>query len=121
MPEKSGVTKDRKISIGQDWASVVTAMDLIIFVVAAGYTVNSPSFGGKEGWDGIGAIAGIFSSSSLLISVISTLLISGIFSAPGMFLIGDSFKNYFTGFLSVCLLDSSAISKLRHVTEHFNA
>ena len=36
---------------------VVTAIGLIIFVVIAGYTVNIPSFGGKDGWDGIGTVA----------------------------------------------------------------
>jgi len=93
MTDKKGVITDRKFKIGQDWASVVVGFGLILFVVIAGYKISTPAFGGKAGWSDFGGIAGMFSSSALGISLISTLLIFGLFSALGMFLSGDSLKN----------------------------
>lgn len=104
MAEEKGVITGRRFKIGQDWASVVIGFGLIIFVVIAGYAVSTPLFGGKGGWDSSTGVSGMFASSSLWISMLSTLLIFGVFSALGVFLSGDSLKKFITGFLSVCLL-----------------
>jgi len=104
MTENNGVITARKFKIGQDWASVVVGFGLIIFVTLAAYKISTPSFGGKPGWSGFEGIAGMFNSSALGISLISTLLIFGVFSALGLFLSGDSIKKYFVGFITVCLL-----------------
>jgi uncharacterized integral membrane protein (TIGR00698 family) len=89
--------------IGQDWASVLIGFLLILFVVVTGYSVAVPSFGDKAGWTDIAGIAGLF-NGKLGIAVISTLLISGIFSALGMLLSGESLKSFFSGFFSVFIL-----------------
>jgi len=104
MTEKKEAISGGRFKIGQDWASVVIGFGLIIFVALAGYTISTPSFGGKPGWSGFQGIAEMFGSSALGISLVSTLLIFGVFSALGVFLSGDSLKKYVTGFLSVCLL-----------------
>ncbi len=102
-------TKKKEVwNIGQDWASVAVGFALIVFVVLAGYSVHVPTFGGKTGWNDYTGIVNVFQSSSLFISLGSTLLIFGIVSALGIFLSGDSLKNYLTGFLTVCLLAFSA-------------
>lgn len=90
--------------LGQDWASVVTGFALIIFVVAAGYSVHTPAFGGKAGWNDYTGIINVFKSGSLGISFISTLLIFGIVSALGLWLSGGKLKNFITGFFAVCVL-----------------
>jgi uncharacterized integral membrane protein (TIGR00698 family) len=105
MSEKSnGLRKNGRHVIGQDWASVAIGFGIIVFVILAGYSISTPSFGGSAGWKGIGAITEMFGSSSLLIAVGSTLLIFGIFAAIGVFLSGDSLKKFVTGFVAVCLL-----------------
>lgn len=105
MSEKEkDVQKNGGLSIGQDWASVAIGFGIIVFVILAGYSIGTPSFGGSAGWKGIGAISEMFGSSSLLISIVSTLLIFGIFSAIGVFLSGDTLKMFLVGFISVCLL-----------------
>ena len=102
--KKKDVQKNGGLSIGQDWASVAIGFGIIVFVILAGYSIGTPSFGGSAGWKGIGAISEMFGSSSLLISIVSTLLIFGIFSAIGVFLSGDTLKMFLVGFISVCLL-----------------
>lgn len=92
-----------KFNIGQDWASVVTGFILIIFVIATGYSVAIPSFGGKAGWTASGGIAGMFEGISGM-AIIYTFLVFGLISALGMFLSGDSLKKFLTGFLTVFLL-----------------
>ncbi len=91
-------------NIGQDWASVVIGFALILFVVLAGYSITTPTFGGKAGWNDYTGIVNVFNSSSLAISLLSTMLVFGVFSIIGVLLSGDSLKNYLTGFISVCLL-----------------
>jgi hypothetical protein len=54
--------------------------------------ISTPSFGGKAGWSGLEGIAGMFNSSAPGISLISTLLIFGVFSVLGLLLSGDSLK-----------------------------
>jgi len=103
MAEVKTTAPVSKFRIGQDWASVVTGMILILFVVLAGYKISTPSFGGGSGWKGMETISGIF-TSSLGISVISTIFIFGLLTAFGIFLSGDSLKKFITGFLSICLL-----------------
>jgi uncharacterized integral membrane protein (TIGR00698 family) len=104
MTEKNEVPVKKIWNIGQDWASVVIGFGLILFVVLAGGSLTTPSFGGKAGWTGFSGVVSIFSSAPLGISMITTLLIFGIFSAFGVFLSGDSLKNYFFGFVAVCVL-----------------
>src|SRR5665647_956408 len=104
MTDNKGALTDRKFKIGQDWASVIVGFGLIIFVVMTAYKISTPLFGGKAGWSGFEGIAGMFNSSALGISLISTLVIFGVFSALGLFLSGDSLKKYFIGFIAVCLL-----------------
>ena len=104
MTEKKEVTTAKKTFIGQDWASVVTGFVLILFVLIAGYSIGTPSFGGKAGWSSNQDIPGIFSASALWISVLYTLLIFGIISAIGVLLSGDSLKKFITGFLTVFFL-----------------
>ncbi len=104
MSETEVASVRKRFHIGQDWASVVIGFILILFVAVAGYTVSTPSFGGKGGWNGFQDIVSMLSSSALGISLFSTLLIFGIFSAFGVFLSGESIKKYITGYLSVCLL-----------------
>ncbi len=93
-----------KFIIGQDWASVVTGFILILVVLIAGYNVGTPSFGGKAGWSSNQDMPGIFSASSLWISLLSTLLVFGIITVIGVILSGDSLKKFITGFLTVFLL-----------------
>ena len=86
MSEKAIVSVKRgRHVIGQDWASVAIGFGIIVFVILAGYSISTPSFGGSAGWKGIGAITEMFGSSSLLIAVGSTLLIFGIFAAIGVY------------------------------------
>lgn len=92
-----------KIKIGQDWASVAIGFCLIFFIIFTGYSVNTPSFGDKSGWTGVQVLNGIL-NSNFGISVISSLLIFGVFSAAGLFLGGESLKKYTTGFISVFIL-----------------
>ena len=103
MAEVKTTAPVSKFRIGQDWASVVIGMILILFVVLAGYKISTPTFGGGSGWKGMETISGIF-TSSLGISVISTIFIFGLLTAFGIFLSGDSLKKFITGFLSICLL-----------------
>ncbi|MFZ2287695.1 MAG: putative sulfate exporter family transporter [Bacteroidales bacterium] len=93
-----------KLIIGQDWASVVTGFILILFVVLAGYSIVTPSFGGKAGWSSNQDMPGIFSASSLWLSGLSTLLIFGIISVIGVLLSGDTLKKFVTGFVAIFLL-----------------
>lgn len=93
-----------RLKIGQDWASVIAGMILILFVVITNYAVSTPAFGGNAGWKDLGVVGGTFGSSSLWISVASTVFIFGLLSAFGVFLSGDSLKKFITGFLSVFLL-----------------
>jgi len=104
MPETAGTSLKKKFNIGQDWASVVTGFGIIAFVILAGYAITTPSFGGKAGWNSISEAIETFKSGSLGISVLSTILIFGVFSAFGLILGGESIKKYFPGFLVVCLL-----------------
>jgi len=104
MPETAGTSLKKKFNIGQDWASVVTGFGIIAFVILAGYAITTPSFGGKAGWNGISEAIKTFKSAPLGISVLSTVLIFGVFSAFGLILGGESIKKYFPGFLVVCLL-----------------
>jgi uncharacterized integral membrane protein (TIGR00698 family) len=92
------------IRIGQDWASVITGFILIFLVVLLGYSVGTPSFGGKTGWSGGEDLSGIFSSATLWFSVLYTFFVFGITAVAGMLLSGDKLKKYFTGFLSIYLL-----------------
>jgi uncharacterized integral membrane protein (TIGR00698 family) len=102
--ESNSIPKRGRLVIGQDWASVAIGFGIIVFVILAGYSISTPSFGGSAGWKGVGAITEMFGSSSLLIAVGSTLLIFGIFSAIGVYLSGDSLRKFVMGFAAVCLL-----------------
>ncbi|MCU0456926.1 MAG: putative sulfate exporter family transporter [Bacteroidales bacterium] len=104
MTEVKQVKTGLKLKIGQDWASVIAGMILILFVVIAGYAVSTPAFGGSAGWKEIGALGETIGTSSLWISVVSTVFIFGLLSAFGVFLSGDSPKKFITGFLTVFLL-----------------
>ncbi len=104
MTENKNATGTGKFIIGQDWASVVTGFILILVVVLAGYNIGTPSFGGKAGWGSNQDIPGIFSATSLWISVLSSLLIFGIISVIGVLLSGDSLKKFIPGFISVYVL-----------------
>ena len=108
--EKS--TPDKKIwNLGQDWASVVIGFALILFVIiyglfvekSVGHSITAPSFGGKTGWNDFTGILAIF-NYKMGLTLISTFLIFGIFSALGVILSGDKLKNFATGFLAVCVL-----------------
>ncbi|MDZ7633414.1 MAG: hypothetical protein U5L72_02820 [Bacteroidales bacterium] len=83
---------------------LLLALSLILFVLIAGYSIGTPSFGGKAGWSGNQDMPGIFSASSLWISALYTLLIFGIISLIGVLLSGDSLKKFITGFLTVFFL-----------------
>ena len=104
MTENKKTTGAGKFIIGQDWASVVTGFILILVVLIAGYNIGTPSFGGKAGWSSNQDMPGIFSASSLWISLLSTLLVFGIITVIGVILSGDSLKKFITGFLTVFLL-----------------
>ncbi|MDF1558986.1 MAG: putative sulfate exporter family transporter [Bacteroidales bacterium] len=104
MTGNSDTAARKKYVIGQDWASVVTGFILILFVVITGYATRTPAFGGKVGWNSGQDLSGIFSSSSLWLPALYTLLIFGIISVLGMVMSGDSLKKYLTGFLSLYLL-----------------
>lgn len=104
MTENKKTIVAGKFIIGQDWASVVTGFILILVVLIAGYNVGTPSFGGKAGWSSNQDMPGIFSASSLWISLLSTLLVFGIITVIGVILSGDSLKKFITGFLTVFLL-----------------
>lgn len=91
-------------NIGQDWASVAVGFAMIVFVILAGYTINTPTFGGKAGWEDYTGIVNVFKSPSLGVSLLSSFLVFGIFGAIGLVLSGESLRKFFTGFLSVCLL-----------------
>jgi len=108
--EKITSTK-RFWNLGQDWASVVIGFTLILFVVlyglffekSVGHSITTPSFGGKTGWNDFSGILAIF-NSKMGLTMISTLLIFGLFSVFGVILSGESLKNFITGFISVCIL-----------------
>jgi len=104
MAESKETLAHKRFVIGQDWASVVTGFILILFVVIAGYSLGTPSFGGKAGWSGNQDIPGILGTSSLWLSALSTLLIFGIISLLGMILSGETVKKYLIGFVSLYLL-----------------
>lgn len=104
MTGNSDTAARRKYVIGQDWASVVAGFILIIFVVITGYATGTPSFGGKVGWNSGQDLSGIFSSSSLWLPALYTLLIFGVISVFGMVMSGDSLRKYLTGFFSLYLL-----------------
>ena len=73
------------------------------FVVIAGYKISTPRSEEKRdgaAWRELPDVQFI----CLGISLISTLLIFGVFSALGLFLSGDSLKKYVIGFIAVCLL-----------------
>lgn len=102
--EVKSVHKRGRLLIGQDWASVAIGFGIIVLVILFGQAISTPSFGGSAGWNSIGTITEMFGSFSLLTAIISTLLIFGIFSAIGLYLSGDSLKNFLTGFVAVCML-----------------
>jgi uncharacterized integral membrane protein (TIGR00698 family) len=77
---------------------------MIVFVIAAGYTLTTPTFGGKAGWNDYTGIVNVFNSRSLFISLFSTLLIFGVASMLGIVLSGKQLRNFITGFIAVCLL-----------------
>jgi len=104
MTENKKAASAGKFIIGQDWASVMTGFILILAVLIAGYNIGTPSFGGKAGWSSNQDMPGIFSASSLWISLLSTLLVFGIITVIGVILSGDSLKKFITGFLTVYLL-----------------
>ena len=70
MSETEVASVRKRFHIGQDWASVVIGFILILFVAVAGYTVSTPAFGGKGGWNGFQDIVSMLSSSALGISLI---------------------------------------------------
>jgi uncharacterized integral membrane protein (TIGR00698 family) len=98
-------------NIGQDWASVLIGFALVFFVIlyglfiekSVGHSITAPTFGGKTGWNDFEGIIGIF-NSPMGLTLISTLLIFGVFSAFGVMLSGESLKNFLTGFITVCML-----------------
>ncbi len=94
----------KRLNIGQDWASVVAAFVMIIFVVITGYALVTPTFGGKAGWNSEFDFVGMFGASSLWSSILFTLLIFATVSVLAIFLSGDSLKRYLPGFLTIFLL-----------------
>jgi len=104
MASEKGKTAGKPWEIGEDWASVVVGFGMIVFVIAAGYTLTTPTFGGKAGWNDYTGIVNVFNSRSLFVSLFSTLLIFGVASILGIVLSGRKLKNFLTGFISVCLL-----------------
>ena len=88
-------------NIGQDWASVAVGFAMIVFVILAGYTINTPTFGGKAGWEDYTGIVNVFKSPSLGVSLLSSFLVFGIFGAIGLVLSGESLRKFFR--LSFCL------------------
>ncbi|MCU0459662.1 MAG: putative sulfate exporter family transporter [Bacteroidales bacterium] len=93
-----------KLTIGQDWASVVTGFVLILFVVLTGYAIGTPSFGGKAGWDANHDFSGMFGAASLWTSALYTFLIFGLTALLGLFMSGDKLKKFITGFVAIFLL-----------------
>lgn len=104
MAAENGTTARKPWNIGEDWASVVLGFGMIVFVIAAGYTLTTPTFGGKAGWNDYTGIVNVFNSRSLFVSLFSTLLIFGVASIFGIVLSGKQLKNFITGFIAVCLL-----------------
>ena len=104
MTAENGTPARKPWNLGEDWASVVLGFGMIVFVIAAGYTLTTPSFGGKAGWNDYTGIINVFNSRSLFVSLFSTLLIFGVASLLGMVLSGKVLKNFIFGFLVVCLL-----------------
>ncbi|NLE35490.1 MAG: putative sulfate exporter family transporter [Bacteroidales bacterium] len=104
MSKQENPSLFRRLIVGQDWASVVAGFVLILFVVLTGYTIGTPSFGGKAGWSGGQDFSAMLGASSLWTSALYTFLIFGLIAVVGMVLSGDSLKKYFTGFLSIFLL-----------------
>lgn len=104
MASEKGKAAGKPWEIGEDWASVVVGFGMIVFVIAAGYTLTTPTFGGKAGWNDYTGIVNVFNSRSLFVSLFSTLLIFGVASILGIVLSGKKLKNFLTGFISVCLL-----------------
>ncbi|MCJ7820388.1 MAG: hypothetical protein MUP53_04225, partial [Bacteroidales bacterium] len=80
MSEKIEVPAKKKFIIGQDWASVAIGFGLILFVVLLGGAFTTPSFGGKAGWNSFSGVISVFNSAPLGISMITTILLFGIFS-----------------------------------------
>ena len=104
MAAENGTTARKPWNIGEDWASVVLGFGMIVFVIAAGYTLTTPTFGGKAGWNDYTGIVNVFNSRSLFVSLFSTLLIFGVASMLGIVLSGKQLRNFITGFIAVCLL-----------------
>jgi len=69
MASEKGKTDGKPWEIGEDWASVVVGFGMIVFVIAAGYTLTTPTFGGKAGWNDYTGIVNVFNSRSLFVSL----------------------------------------------------
>jgi len=104
MTKNNNSPAEKKINLGQDWASVVAGFVLILFVVITGYAIATPSFGGKAGWNRDHDFSGMFGASSLWTSVLFTLVIFAVIAIIGILLSGEKIRKYFTGFLAIFLL-----------------
>ncbi len=91
-------------AIGQDWATVVASLLIIILVLAAGYKLEAPSFGPKSGLTGLDSLVSEFSSSAKAINLAATFILFLVISAIGLILSGDSLKSYGPGFLGIFVL-----------------
>ncbi len=104
MAAENGTPVRKPWNLGEDWASVVLGFGMIVFVIAAGYTLTTPTFGGKVGWNDYTGIVNVFNSRSLFVSLFSTMLIFGVASILGIVLSGKKLAGFVTGFITVCLL-----------------
>lgn len=104
MTKNNNSPAEKKINLGQDWASVVAGFVLILFVVITGYAIVTPSFGGKAGWNRDHDFSGMFGASSLWSSVLFTLVIFAVIAIIGILLSGEKIRKYFTGFIAIFLL-----------------
>ena len=104
MTKNNNSPAEKKINLGQDWASVVAGFVLILFVVITGYAIVTPSFGGKAGWNRDHDFSGMFGASSLWTSVLFTLVIFAVIAIIGILLSGEKIRKYFTGFIAIFLL-----------------
>ena len=104
MTKNNNSPAEKKINLGQDWASVVAGFVLILFVVITGYAIVTPSFGGKAGWNRDHDFSSMFGASSLWSSVLFTLVIFAVIAIIGILLSGEKIRKYFTGFIAIFLL-----------------
>ncbi len=93
-----------KITVGQDWASVVAGFALILFVIITGYATSTPAFGGKGGWAAGHDFSGMFGAGTLWLSILYSFLVFGIAALAGMVFSGDNFRKFVTGFVFIYLL-----------------